>query len=185
MESYLTITQMNDFIFCPRSIQFHDFLRENRSPEIFKETPQIQGLAAHSTIDSGSPSRKQLLGTTVYASKYRLLGKIDLFDLESGILTERKYSITAVYPGFRYQLYAQYFALTEMGYCVKKLRLYSCKDNRMYPVPLPGRTETAEFEGILKKMREYQPEKDVSSPNPNKCRSCNYRHICICHEEFF
>ena len=27
---------------------------------------------------------------------------------ETGILTERKYSVTAIYPGFRYQLYAQY-----------------------------------------------------------------------------
>lgn len=181
----MTMTQINDFLFCPRSILFHDFLRENRSPESFRESPQVQGLAAHRSIDTGTSSRKQLRGTTVYASRYQLLGKIDMFDLQTGVLTERKNSITAVYPGFRYQLYAQYFALVEMGYCVRKMRLYSYEDNSIHPVPLPEMHEIAEFEDVLKRMQNYQPDKDFTPPNPNKCRSCNYRQICIFYEEFF
>ena len=43
MESYLMITQINDFIFCPRSLLFHDFLRSNYSPDNFRKTPQVRG----------------------------------------------------------------------------------------------------------------------------------------------
>ena len=127
MEMYLMITQINDFIFCPRSLLFHDFLRDNFSPDNFRERPQIQGRAAHATIDQGNySSRKDILqGTMVYSARYNLLGRIDLFDRRSGTLTERKYSITAVYDGFRYQLYAQYFAFTEAGFEVKSLNLHS------------------------------------------------------------
>lgn len=180
MECCLTITQINDFIFCPRSLFFHDFLRENLAPSNFRESPQIQGLAAHSAIDRREYSdRKDILqGTMVYSSKYNLLGKIDLFDTRSGRLTERKYSITAVYDGFRYQLYAQFFALSEMGYSVRCMELYSSKDNRKYPIPIPGKIETLEFEQTLDAMRKYSPEQDRSIPNLNKCRNCNYREIC-------
>ena len=185
MESCLTITQINDFIFCPRSLFFHDFLRENLAPSNFREVPQIRGLAAHAAIDSRSYSdRKDVLqGTMVYSSKYDLLGKIDLFDIRTGRLTERKYSVTAVYDGFRFQLYAQFFALGEMGYTVRSLELYSSRDNRKYPIPLPGNREILEFEQTLDAMRKYSPETDFSIPNLNKCRNCNYREICSYYPE--
>lgn len=180
METYLTFTQINDFIFCPRSIFYHGFLRSNYAPSNFKETPQIQGLAAHAAIDSGSySSRKDVLqGTTVFSSKYNLLGKIDLFFLNEGRLVERKYSVTAVYDGFRYQLYAQMFALTELGHQVNKMELYSSKDNRKYVIPLPSQEDIAEFEAVLNAIRSYDPESDRSEPNLSKCGNCNYREIC-------
>lgn len=185
MESCLTITQINDFIFCPRSLFFHDFLRENLAPSNFREVPQIKGLAAHAAIDKLAYSdRKDVLqGTMVYSAKYDLLGKIDLFDIRTGRLTERKYSVTAVYDGFRFQLYAQYFALGEMGYTVRSLELYSSRDNRKYPIPLPGEKETLEFERTLDAIRKYSPETDISMPDLNKCRNCNYREICIYYPE--
>ena len=34
MESYLMITQINDFIFCPRSLLFHDFFYVQIIPRI-------------------------------------------------------------------------------------------------------------------------------------------------------
>ncbi len=185
MEPYLMITQINDFIFCPRSLLFHDFLRENFSSDNFRETPQLRGLASHAAIDSGTYStRKNILqGTTVYSGRYRLLGRIDLFDISTGSLTERKYSITAIYDGFRYQLYAQSFALQEMGYTVKTLNLYSSKDNKKYSIPLPTKEETAEFEAVLTKIRQYDPEKDHTLPNCKKCSNCNYREICCFYPE--
>jgi len=181
METYLSITQINDFMFCPRSLLFHDFLRSNFSPDKFRETPQIQGLASHAAIDSAVYSTRSdvLQGSMVYSSKYKLLGRIDLFFVKSGLLRERKYSITAVYDGFRYQLYAQYFALREIGYAVRRMELYSSKDNRKYPVDLPDKTEIYEFERILESIRAYDPGHDTSPPNLVKCRHCNYREICI------
>ena len=106
MESYLMMTQLNDFIFCPRSIFFAGIYRTSVSDDLYHQTPQREGLAHHETIDNNKySSRKDIItGLTVYSEKYRLLGRIDIFDQRSGILTERKYSVTAVYPGFRYQL---------------------------------------------------------------------------------
>ena len=180
METYLMITQINDFIFCPRSLYFHNFLQNNFAPDNFREKPQIQGLAAHASIDQGNYSSclHILQGTTVYSSKYHLLGRIDLFNTRTGCLTERKYSITAVYDGFRYQLYAQFFALSEMGYQVRNMILYSSKDNKKYPISMPDRKQIADFEQTLDSIRNYSPEQDHSIPSLNKCRNCNYREIC-------
>lgn len=50
-----------------------------------------------------------------------------LLDLKNKELVERKYSVTKIYDGFRYQVYAQYFALQEMGDDVKSIKIYSKK----------------------------------------------------------
>ena len=139
----------------------------------------ISALQGYNAIDTNKySSRKEIItGLTVYSEKYRLLGKIDIFDQSKGILTERKYSITAIYPGFRYQLYAQYIALTEMGFAVSELRLYSKKDNKVYPVALPDSKEMAEFEEILEKIRNFSLHSPFS-PNHNKCIHCIYNSLC-------
>ncbi|HIV04748.1 MAG TPA: type V CRISPR-associated protein Cas4 [Candidatus Spyradosoma merdigallinarum] len=179
METYLTMTQINDFIFCPRSIYFHDIFRENTDAEFYRQTPQKRGLAAHEAIDAGTYSSRAdvLAGTTVYCEKYKLVGRIDIFDTATGTLTERKYSVTALYDGFVFQLYAQMFALREMGCDVRALRLYSKKDNKIYPVPLPGHEETARFERTLEELRAFSPEKQISQ-NPKKCARCIYAPLC-------
>lgn len=181
MESYLMITQINDFLFCPRSILFHDFLRDNFVPGHYRETPQVQGLAAHAAIDEQRYSSKKniLQGTMVYSHRYGLLGRIDLFEIDTGCLIERKYSVSAVYDGFRFQLYAQKFALEEAGYVVKSMTLYSVRNNKKYLIPLPDQSAIEEFEQILKKIRKYIPFEDRSAVNLQKCHHCNYREICI------
>ena len=179
MESYLMITQLNDFVFCPRSIFFAGIYRNSVSDDIYHQEPQHEGLVHHSTIDENRYSSRQniITGLTVYSEKYHLLGRIDIFDCDKGVLTERKYSITAVYPGFRYQLYAQYFALTEMGFCVKQMRLYSKKDNKVYPVELPGSSELDEFEKIISEIRNFSLINEYV-PNEHKCRHCIYNSLC-------
>lgn len=179
MESYLMITQINDFIFCPRSIYFHDVYRGNVDAEFYHQAPQKAGLAAHAAIDSQSYSSRSdiLMGTTVYCEKYKLLGRIDLFNISTGVLTERKYSVTAVYDGFRYQLYAQRLAIEEMGYSVREMRLYSKKDNKMYLIPLPSDEEHMRFENVLVALREFKMTSDFI-PNPKKCAHCIYNALC-------
>lgn len=185
METYLMITQINDFKFCPRSIYFHDVYRNSVCEDAYQATPQKVGRAAHHTIDEGIyTTRKDILtGTTVYSSQYGLMGRIDIFSILTGLLVERKYSITAVWPGFRYQLYAESFALEEMGYTVKALRLHSSKDNKNYDVPMPGDAEKKEFEELLYHIRHFSLS-DPFSINPKKCRSCIYKNLCdVCPEE--
>lgn len=55
MEAYLPISFLNDFIFCPRSIYFHQ-LHGRVSQKIYQQTPQTRGLAAHKTIENKSYS---------------------------------------------------------------------------------------------------------------------------------
>lgn len=184
MESMWTMTQLNDFIFCPRSLYYSGVYRNTGSVEIYHQAPQLNGKAAHEAVDNSrySSRRNILQGITVYCEKYNLVGLIDTFDISSGILTERKNSITAVYDGFRYQLYAQYFALEEMGYDVKSLRLYSMKDNIVYPVSLPTSVQVNDFECTLRRMQEWTPD-CVFVANPKKCRACIYSPLCDCAME--
>lgn len=179
MESMLTMTQLNDFMFCPRSLYYNGIYRNSLGTECYHQTPQKNGLAVHSAVDEGRYSTRKgvLQGSMVYCAKYNLIGRIDVFDTSTGILTERKNSITAVYPGFRYQLYAQYFALSEMEYEVKEMRLHSAKDNKTYDVDIPGPAEIEEFEDVLDRMAHWNMN-DVFSPNPKKCRACIYNALC-------
>lgn len=179
MESYILITQLNDFIFCPRSIFFSGIYRNTTSTEFYHQTPQKIGQAVHSAIDEGRYSTKKtiLSGTTVYCEKYNLLGKIDIFNIETGMLTERKYSVTTIYDGFRYQLYAQAFALQEMGYDVKAMRIYSVKDNKIYDIPMPDEVEIKRFEVLISKIKNFSLDAPIN-PNPNKCAKCIYNPLC-------
>ena len=179
MESYLMITQINDFTFCPRSIYFHDIYRNTVDDSTYHQTPQRVGQAAHATVDEGTYSTRKTIitGMMVYSQKHTLLGRIDILDTEQQILTERKHSVSAIYDGFRYQLYAQYFALAEMGYVVKKLRIHSNKDNRTYDIPLPTLPDTEQFERVLAEMKEFRLE-DPFTPNPKKCAHCIYSALC-------
>ncbi len=180
MESVLTMTQLNDFLFCPRSLYYSGIYRNGSAPEFYHQTPQITGSLAHEAIDEGrySDCRRVLCGIMVFCEKYGLLGRIDVFDVASGILTERKYSVSAVYDGFRLQLYAQYFALTEMGFSVKKMRLHSRKDNKNYTVDLPVSRDIDFFEETLRRIRKWSAEDPFENPNPQKCAKCIYAPLC-------
>lgn len=179
MESYLMITQINDFIFCPRSIYYSGIYRNTADTSMYHQAPQRLGTAAHEAVDSGIySSRKNIItGMTVYSEQYHLLGRIDILDTSAHLLTERKYSVTAVYDGFRYQLFAQYFALCEMGYEVECMRLHSIRDNRNYEMPLPDAMATAAFEQTLSDIRSFSIL-DAFSQNRNKCVHCIYSPLC-------
>jgi hypothetical protein len=82
MESYLLITQLNDFMFCPRSIYFHNIYQENYGEETYHQTPQKIGQTAHKAVDEGTYStRKDILqGLTVYSEKYTKMFLKDILE---------------------------------------------------------------------------------------------------------
>ena len=184
MHDCLSITQIKGFAFCPRSIYFGNIHRENYLSWTYHGTPQRVGLAAHKAIDDGTySSRKDVLqGMAVYSEKYRLIGKIDTLDLSSGTLRERKKLMSKLYDGLRYQLYAQCFALREMGYGVRAMEIYSKEDNKIHSVAMPGRDGILEFEALLERIRSFSFD-DPFIPNPRKCAGCVYSPLCDCHEE--
>ena len=71
MDDAILITEINDFIFCPASIYFHK-LYGSLDNMIFQSEDQINGTAAHKSVDKGTYSSKNsiLSGTDVYSENY-------------------------------------------------------------------------------------------------------------------
>ena len=98
MELYLKITYLNDFVFCPLSIYYHQ-LYSDLAERLYYDDAQLNGKAAHSAIDEQrySTHKNILQGIDVFSEEYKLCGKIDLFDTEKGLLTERKKHIETIF----------------------------------------------------------------------------------------
>lgn len=179
MEPYLTITTLNDFIFCPKSIYFHA-LYGRYSHRVYKDQPQIIGTLNHENIDQQkySSAKRYVQGLEIWSEKYRLCGKIDIYDSETKTLIERKTKIKKIYDGYKYQLYAQYFCLQEMGFEVEKLKWHSLQDNKNYFLDLPGEAEIKEFEALLDAIRSFDVSQKNFTQNPEKCKNCIYAPLC-------
>ncbi len=180
MEPYLMISHLNDFIFCPRSIYFHQ-LYGRISKSLYQSDVQVKGINAHKSIDSKkyTTSKTVLQSIEIYSEQYRLCGKIDTYDEKKQQIVERKKKIKVIYDGYIHQLYAQYFCLTEMGYPVKQLKLYSMDDNKNYSIALPQESpeHLVKFEALIDDMNSFQFDNNFS-PNPKKCKNCIYNNLC-------
>lgn len=180
MELYLKISNLNDFIFCPLSIYYHQ-LYGKLDERMYYGQAQLDGKAVHSAIDEKrySTHKNILQGLDVFSDEYKLCGKIDIFYTDKGLLTERKKHIETIYDGYIFQLYAQCICLREMGYKVNKLRFYSSDDNKVYPVKLPE--EDNEMFEKFKTTNLAMQNFDVASYQPKseaKCRNCIYNDFC-------
>ena len=179
-EQPILITQLNDFIFCPVSIYFHS-LEEDTDKILYQDSVQLNGSAAHKKSDLAEYSTKKniLQGISVYSEKYNLVGKIDVFDADKGIITERKKKIRQIFDGYIFQIYAQYYALTEMGYKINELHLYSMDDNRVYKIEMPENDKdmSKKFENTITAINEFVFD-DFVQTNPLKCKNCIYNVLC-------
>ena len=180
VESYIPISFLNDFIFCPRSIYFHQLYGRIES-RLYQTKDQINGKAVHRTIDNKTytTAKKVLQSLEVYSKRYGIGGKIDTYDSALRRLSERKKKIVRIYDGYIFQLYAQYHCLMEMGYEVEQMRLYSMDDNKVYPVLLPTADVQmqSKFEILIQKIHQFSLD-DPFEPNPNKCIRCIYANLC-------
>lgn len=179
MDDFIQISKLNDFIFCPYSVYLHS-VYEEFNQKTYHSTFQSIGKLCHKNIEEGkyTTSKLVLQGIDVYCEKYNLIGKIDIFNLKTGSLIERKYKIKKIFDGYKYQLYAQMFCLEDMGYKVKGLFIYSLSDNKRYKIPLPNKKELEKFNSFLKKIRNYQITQNFKR-NLNKCSQCIYKSLCF------
>lgn len=179
-EDFIKISWLNDFIFCPASIYFHQLYGE-KYKTLYQTSDQLNGTKAHRTVDTGtySTSKAVLQGISVICLKYRLLGRIDYFNVATGILTERKKYINKIYDGYIFLLYGQYFALKEMGYQVKKVRFHSMDDNKIYNIDIPENDieMLSKFELTINAIRSFSME-GFQQVNIQKCRRCIYEPAC-------
>ncbi|MCH4207182.1 MAG: type V CRISPR-associated protein Cas4 [Solobacterium sp.] len=179
METIL-ISNINDFIFCPVSIYFHN-LYYDLDKSTYQSTMQTQGTAVHQSIDKQQDSgdKRILYALDVYSEQYGLEGKIDSFKVETGELIERKKKIVTIYDGYIFQLFAEYYCMREMGYQVNKLALYSYDDNKKYPCDLPDQQPQmkAKFINTLNNMRDFVMD-GFKQSNIAKCSRCIYEPAC-------
>lgn len=181
MEGLIRISNINDYVFCPHSIYLHG-IYESFHENVYKDNPQKAGTFAHLTIDAQkySSSSQYLQAIPVYSASHGIMGKIDVYDKKKHSLIERKRLIKIIYPGYRYQLYAQYYCLLEMGYQVNALYLHSLSNNKRYSVPLPEGEEKDLFFATLEGLRNYQAGRTKFKVNKKKCQMCIYRQLCTC-----
>lgn len=178
MESPISISQLNDFIFCPYSIYLHNVYME-ADEDLYHATPQTKGRAAHSTVDNKTSSTRKgdLLALPVYSQELGIMGKIDIYRHSDKTLIERKYQLKQIYQGQVYQLWAQYFCLAEMGYAVEHLAFYEIVANRTIPIDLPGEEGRRKLLDFIQKFKNYNPAQQIEV-NANKCAHCIYCNLC-------
>lgn len=171
MEIYIQISKINDFTYCPASLYLHG-IYEKFSEKTFHSKPQVVGKINHEAIDKKtySTAARFVIGIDVYSHKYNIMGKIDIYDKKTETLIERKTKIKRIFDGYRYQIYAQYFCLMEMGHPVRKLILRSIKDNKKYELPIPAEKETKEFEDVLSAIWTF----DSKSLLSHRCPKCEF-----------
>ncbi|HOF13562.1 MAG TPA: type V CRISPR-associated protein Cas4 [Spirochaetota bacterium] len=181
MEPYIPISMLNDFIFCPRSIYFHQ-VHGGMEQDMYHTEVQIEGKAAHQSIEKKyySTQKDVLIGIDVYSEKYNVAGKIDIFDVKACKLVERKNKVVTIYDGYVFQVYAQTFALREMGYEVKKIVIHDKTHNKNYPIPLPEDDDAMlnKFEKLIDDVNSFDLHDTGFNANIEKCKRCIYSHLC-------
>lgn len=179
MESYIKLSTLNDFIFCPKSIYYHN-IYDNYEKKLYQEQSQIAWSIAHEAVDKKTYSTKKdiLQSLDVFCEKYQIAWKIDIFHIKEWKLIERKNKIHKVYLGYKYQLWGQMYCLEEMWYQVKTLWFYSMKDNKTYRIYKPSINEELNFLKMLDKYRKFELLKKWWSQNTKKCIKCIYRELC-------
>lgn len=179
MESYIKLSTLNDFIFCPKSIYYHN-LYDNYEKKLYQEEAQIAWSIAHEAVDNKTySSRKDILQwLEVYSEKYWIAWKIDIFHIKEGKLIERKNKIEKIYLGYKYQLWGQMYCLQEMWYKVEKLEFYSMQDNKTYRVYKPSIDEELKFLKMLESYKKFDLLKTDWTQNTEKCLRCIYKELC-------
>ena len=178
-ENPISISLLNDFIFCPISIYFHS-LYSDLDKMTYYSSYQTNGLAAHKSVDDRSyPAANTVKSLEIYSEKYNLIGKIDIYNKATKTLIERKKKVKRIYAGYVFQLYAQYFAMCEAGYKINNLVIHSIDDNKNYYIDLPS--ENIEmlnaFEKTINDFASFNPSKFVQT-NKEKCGNCIYAPYC-------
>ena len=176
MFSYITLSSLNDYGFCPYSIYLHNVYKGGLEDN-YHATPQVAGKNAHQTVDQPKRIKQKITSLDVCSNELGLFGKIDLYDPISKSLFERKRKIKNIYPGHIWQLQGQYFCMVEMGYKVDNICIYSMIDHKSYPQALPTRQDKKALQELILKIKSLQFLENINT-NPNKCRNCIYNNLC-------
>ncbi|OIO19980.1 MAG: type V CRISPR-associated protein Cas4 [Candidatus Magasanikbacteria bacterium CG1_02_32_51] len=157
---------------------FHT-LYQNYNERVYHGSAQVAGKIKHESIDKSkySTEKRYIQGMAVYSEKYRLMGKIDIYDIKTKTLIERKNKIVKIYDGYKLQLVAQKVCLEEMGYEVKNIEMYSITDNKVWKLKY-SEDDLKKMEDVIKQIRNFDFKKINVEINPEKCNNCIYNSLC-------
>lgn len=178
MEEYISLSTLNDFIFCPYSIYLHNVYMSS-SEDSYHSTSQTVGKNSHQTIDTNtySTSKNDIIGLNIFSNELGIIGKIDIYKADKKLLLERKYKLTEIYKGQIYQLWGQYFCMEEMGYKIEKLAFYSISTNKTFSIEIPSQNDYNELNNFINQFKQFNIETEINI-SINKCRHCIYCNLC-------
>lgn len=106
MEDYISISALNDFIFCPYSIYLHNVYMET-DEGLYQASPQTKGKLAHEPVDSKTSSNRNddIFALPVFSEQLGLMGKIDVYKRKEKKLIERKYQLKQIFQGQIFSFY--------------------------------------------------------------------------------
>lgn len=175
MENFLTITTLNDFVFCPYSIYLHEVYNPNKE-EVYHGKDQSKGKRLHYFIENNQEV-KDFKHAYVISTDLKIYGKIDDYNCLQKELIEYKSKASTVYKGYYYQIWAQYYCLKEMGIQVNKLAFYDFSKGSKISLPLPTHYNLLELKNHIIKVQNFDFTSEIKI-NPNKCNRCVYKNLC-------
>ena len=175
---YIPISELNDFVFCPYSIYLHHVYME-ADEGLYHAKPQINGKIAHETSDEKRYSTRKTVITamSVASNTLGLIGKIDIYKQDTGQLIERKYRIPKIYRGQLYQLWGEYYCMSEMGYKINELAFHEISTHKSISIPLPNGNDLNELKQVIQLFKTFRPDSPIPT-NANKCKHCIYNNLC-------
>ncbi len=184
MDDYIAISALQHYAYCPRQfalIHVEQAWAENRFT--------AEGRLLHERVDSGEKEQRGALryerGIQLISQRYRLRGKMDLLEIESGdpvryFPVEYKRGKPKTEDWDRIQLCAQALCLEEMKSAeVLEGAIWYWEVRRRETVMLDDalrRTTVATIEGA----REVLANEQTPPPTDNKkrCRACSLIDLC-------
>lgn len=151
---------------------------------LYYATPQTKGKLTHEPVDTKKSSNRNndIFALPVYSEQLGIMGKIDVYKQNEKKLIERKYQLKQIYRGQLYQLWAQFFCMTEMGYEVNNIAFYEISTNKTILIAIPTETDKQELKNLIALFKAYDPLIPIQV-NPNKCQHCIYCNLCDKTEE--
>lgn len=170
---------LNDFIFCPFSIYFHNIYK-SYNKLIFQDIKQVKGSNVHQNIDKKLYKKKSWIeNLPLFSEKFLVYGFADLYNFEKGILLERKLIIknNKLFFGQRMQLIAQAACLNERNLLLNEIKVFSKEDNKIYLINLPTDKDYYELNKLIDRIINFNFNSEENI-NPRKCLNCIYKNWC-------
>ncbi len=175
MNNYIPITWLNDFIFCPYSVYLHQIYGKGQE-EVYHTKKQAKGKRLHAFVEFDK-NKETMTNAYVYSGELEIYGKIDTYDLDTGLLIEYKSKATRIYRGYYYQIWSQYYCLIEMGFEVKSLAFYDFKLAELINIEAPNKENYAELKNHIQYIKSFDFDR-IQQVNINKCKNCIYINLC-------